>query len=478
LDFNNITIGESLGKGTFGQVYTGTYLGTNVAVKELFSNKLTDAIVVEFHQECNVMKDIRHPNIVLFMGSSFDSPKLYMIMELCELGSVMNLYMNIPKISEFDVHMGKVLDLASGIAMGGNYLHCHNPQIIHRDLKSENVLVDSNFVPKITDFGQSKFSEASDAARAMTACGSPLWTAPEVIRGEPYDSSADIFSFSIILYELLSWKNPYIGQPAHAIMMKVAAQGYRMEIEEEWDDFYKELLVECWHAEPSKRPSFRQIVDRISEVDNNPMKYGISRFKGDWRVSESVESKLATVRSVRNNSSTKKLRAVMPSNNPNKAKDGEETRMAEAAASTTSAPKVTNLAIFSAERRRSTLVGGGEAMKSSQATRHRSMRSERKKSSAAAGAAAGGATKRRNKSMAGMGGGSRKMSLIDQAKAASEQVHKLPLQERIALLHQEQGRDSSGTGSVPVSSSRMSSEVGPDSSGRASPLELEDIEEV
>ena len=156
LSADNLKIGKRLGTGTFGQVFAGTYFGTNVAVKELFANKLTDDLIVEFHQECNLFKDMRHPNIVLFMGSAFDVGKLYMVMELCENGSIMNLYTNIKKPFRPEVHMGKCLDLANDMAQGGAYLHMHDPPIIHRDLKSENVLVDGNFVAKITDFGQSR----------------------------------------------------------------------------------------------------------------------------------------------------------------------------------------------------------------------------------------------------------------------------------------------------------------------------------
>ena len=167
----------------------GSYFGTPVAVKELFANKLSDDLIVEFTQECNLFKDMRHPNIVLFMGSAFDAPKLYMVMELCEYGSVMNLYTNLERPDETMLE-GKVLDLASDICQGGTYLHRDDPPIIHRDLKSENVLVDSNFVAKITDFGQSRFQ---NEGRTMTACGSPLWTAPEVIRGEKYSEKADVY---------------------------------------------------------------------------------------------------------------------------------------------------------------------------------------------------------------------------------------------------------------------------------------------
>ena len=171
---------SSTGTGTFGQVFEGSYFGTPVAVKELFSNKLSNDLILEFHQECNLFKDMRHPNIVLFMGSAFDAPKLYMVMELCQYGSVMNLYTNIAR-PDNTVLEGKALDIANDICQGGSYLHTHNPPIIHRDLKSENVLVDGNFVAKITDFGQSRFHNKE---KTMTACGSPLWTAPEVIRGE------------------------------------------------------------------------------------------------------------------------------------------------------------------------------------------------------------------------------------------------------------------------------------------------------
>ena len=173
---------------------------------------------------------------------------------------------------------GKALDLANDICQGGSYLHRHDPPIIHRDLKSENVLVDSNFVAKITDFGQSRFQ--NDGGRTMTACGSPLWTAPEVIRGEKYSEKADVYSFAIILYELLTWSPPYPNDNPHFVMMKVASEGYRMTISDEFDPFFHKILTMSWHADPAERPSFEGLHDMIEECHKET---SLMKFKGDWR---------------------------------------------------------------------------------------------------------------------------------------------------------------------------------------------------
>ena len=273
LDCKDITKGKRLGTGTFGQVFEASYLGTSVAVKELFSNKLSNELILEFHRECNLMRDMRHPNIVLFMGSASDPPKLFMVLELCELGSVMNVYNNTPKPTPPSIHDRKTLGLAYGIVSGGAYLHMHTPVIIHRDLKSENILIDKNWVPKITDFGQSRFK---DNTRTMTSGGSPLWTAPEVIRGEKYSEKADVFSFAIILWEIMNWKMPYAGIAGHAVMMKVAAQNLRPPIEETDNPFLVSLAKRCWDNDPRKRPGFRQIIDEIDKSET------LRPLLGDW----------------------------------------------------------------------------------------------------------------------------------------------------------------------------------------------------
>jgi len=120
----------------------------------------------------------------------------------------------------------------------------------------------------------------NDDAKAMTACGSPLWTAPEVIRGEKYSEKADIFSFSIILWELLSWSTPYKGENPHFVMMKVASQGHRLDIDESWDPFFKDLVAKCWHATPTSRPSFADITEMIMTCDKETE---LVKYKGDWR---------------------------------------------------------------------------------------------------------------------------------------------------------------------------------------------------
>lgn len=114
----------------------------------------------------------------------------------------------------------------------------------------------------------------------MTACGSPLWTAPEVIRGEKYSEKADVYSFAIILYELLTWSHPYPKDNPHFVMMKVASEDYRMDIEDDWDDFFKCLVAKCWHPEPEQRPSFKDVVGMIDKCHRET---SLMKLKGDWR---------------------------------------------------------------------------------------------------------------------------------------------------------------------------------------------------
>jgi len=106
-------------------------------------------------------------------------------------------------------------------AKGMNYLHKSNPMIIHRDLKSHNLLVDENWKVKVCDFGLSKILENQSDFNNMTACGTASWTAPEILRNEKYTEKADVYSYGIVLWECVTREDPYVGMPPFQVVLAV-----------------------------------------------------------------------------------------------------------------------------------------------------------------------------------------------------------------------------------------------------------------
>ncbi|KAF0715131.1 Aste57867_3547 [Aphanomyces stellatus] len=210
----DVMCGESIGKGVFGVVYAGTYFGTPVAIKKLPIGAVPKNTMAEFHKECSIMKGLHHPNIVLFMGSCSNPPNLLLVTELLKNGSFFDYYHKNPRPPPAE-HRLLCYNIALDMARGLAYLHNHNPIVIHRDLKSQNILLDENMRTKIADFGLSKFREVG---KTMSICGSPLWVAPEVLRGEKYSTPCDVFSFSVIVWEVLAWSEPYPSMGSSEVM--------------------------------------------------------------------------------------------------------------------------------------------------------------------------------------------------------------------------------------------------------------------
>ncbi|CAB1346816.1 unnamed protein product, partial [Coregonus sp. 'balchen'] len=149
-----------------------------------------------------------------------------------------------------------LVDWASGIASGMNYLHLH--KIIHRDLKSPNVLVTQQDTVKISDFGTSK--ELSDKSTQMSFAGTVAWMAPEVIRNEPVSEKVDIWSFGVVLWELLTGEIPYKDVDSSAIIWGVGSNSLHLPVPSTCPDGFKILMKQTWQGKPRNRPSFRQIL--------------------------------------------------------------------------------------------------------------------------------------------------------------------------------------------------------------------------
>ena len=249
-----------VGSGAFGEVKKAYWRKTLVSVKFLkLEAQNNEKQVKPFIEEYNLLKQLRHPNILLYLGGNITSSPYFLVTEFCENG---NLFQFLHGKDAPDLEDIERLNLALEIAQGINYLHSFNPPILHRDLKSLNILLDKNFVAKIADFGWAKLREPH-----MTKLrGTFQWMAPEVITNEHYTEKADVYSFGIILWEFWSKDPPYKGIKAKEVGIKVKNnKNFRPKIPDEVPQEISELIKCCWDADPEKRPSFLDIINYIDE---------------------------------------------------------------------------------------------------------------------------------------------------------------------------------------------------------------------
>ncbi|CAN7117093.1 unnamed protein product [Brassica rapa subsp. narinosa] len=197
--WDDLTVGEEIGQGSCGTVCRGLWFGSVVAVKVFSKVEYSEEAIQSFRQEVALMKRLRHPNVLLFMGAVTSPQRLCMVSELLPRGSLFQLLQR--KTSKLDWRR-RIL-MALDIARGMNYLHCFSPPIVHRDLKSSNLLVDRNLTVKVADFGLSRVKHETYLT-TKSGKGTPQWMAPEVLRNESADEN-----FGVVLWELATEKIPW-----------------------------------------------------------------------------------------------------------------------------------------------------------------------------------------------------------------------------------------------------------------------------
>ncbi|GBM41178.1 Mitogen-activated protein kinase kinase kinase 12 [Araneus ventricosus] len=242
IPFDDIKDLQFLGSGAQGAVFCGCLNGELVAVKKVREKSETDV---------KHLKKLSHCNVVSFKGVCVQPPCFCIIMEYCPSGTLHNLLRQGTEIPP-----KKVMEWSKQVAGGMNYLHTH--KIIHRDLKSENILIGCNDVLKISDFGTSR--QWNDKSVKMSFAGTVAWMAPEVIRNESCSEKVDIWSFGVVLWELLTCETPYKGVDSSAIIWGVGSNSLHLPVPSTCPDGFKLLLKQCWSGKPRNRPSFRHIM--------------------------------------------------------------------------------------------------------------------------------------------------------------------------------------------------------------------------
>ncbi|KAE8682024.1 Serine/threonine-protein kinase CTR1 [Hibiscus syriacus] len=206
IPWSELVLKEKVGAGSFGTVHRAEFRGCEVAVKILMEQDFHIERFREFLREVAIMKCLRHPNIVLFMGAVTQPPKLSVLTEYLSRGSLFRL-LQMPD-AWMVLNERLRLNMALDVARGMNYLHQLKPPIVHRDLKSPNLLVDSNYTVKVCDFGLSR-SKENTFLSSKTAAGTPEWMAPEVLCDENSNEKSDVYSFGVVLWELMTLQQPW-----------------------------------------------------------------------------------------------------------------------------------------------------------------------------------------------------------------------------------------------------------------------------
>ncbi|XP_048614127.1 uncharacterized protein LOC106396481 [Brassica napus] len=260
---------KELGSGTFGTVYHGKWRGSDVAIKRIkkscFAGRSSEQerLTGEFWGEAEILSKLHHPNVVAFYGVVKDGPggTLATVTEYMVDGSLRHV------LIRKDRHLDrrKRLIIAMDAAFGMEYLHAKN--IVHFDLKCDNLLVNlkdpSRPICKVGDFGLSKIKRNTLVSGGVR--GTLPWMAPELLNGSSSKVSekVDVFSFGIVLWEILTGEEPYANMHYGAIIGGIVNNTLRPTIPSYCDSDWRILMEECWAPNPTARPSFTEIAGRL-----------------------------------------------------------------------------------------------------------------------------------------------------------------------------------------------------------------------
>jgi hypothetical protein len=271
IDSSELIYGRLLGKGGFSAVYSAKLLGSlEVAVKQLHVAEITKETVDTFLKETGIICKLNHPHIVKYIGCVFSPPDFAIVMERCRRQSLMTL------IAEHRVKFNERQAVRIGLAIADALRYIHSQGILHRDLKAANILFDASGVIKLCDFGLSEQNNQITAANLF--CGTLSYMSSEVLRMESSGRHSDVYSWSIVFWELLhnrlAWRDHNNRPvPARTLIHWVANENKRPPIIERKGDSnhwgihhdLAALLRECWQINYRNRPKFEEVCDRLTK---------------------------------------------------------------------------------------------------------------------------------------------------------------------------------------------------------------------
>uniref|UniRef100_A0A6Q2X455 RAF proto-oncogene serine/threonine-protein kinase n=1 Tax=Esox lucius TaxID=8010 RepID=A0A6Q2X455_ESOLU len=263
IEASEVVLQNRIGSGSFGTVYKGKWHG-DVAVKILKVVDPTPEQFQAFRNEVAVLRKTRHVNILLFMGY-MTKDNLAIVTQWCDGSSLYNHL----HVQETSLQMFQLMDIARQTAQGMDYLHAKN--IIHRDMKSNNIFLHEGLTVKIGDFGLATVKARwTGSHQVEQPSGSILWMAPEVIRmqdNNPYSFQSDVYSYGVVLYELMTGRLPYSMMATRDQIIFMVGRGYLSpdlsKLYKSCPKAMKRLVADCIKKSKEERPLFPQILSSI-----------------------------------------------------------------------------------------------------------------------------------------------------------------------------------------------------------------------
>ncbi|KAL6785226.1 hypothetical protein ACKKBG_A02970 [Auxenochlorella protothecoides x Auxenochlorella symbiontica] len=290
LSWGDLDIQKQVGEGSFGRVYLAKWHETLVAVKVLMATgvdiddvdeaaralTMSNPIMASLHKEAHMMASMRHPNVVGFLGLCTNPPCV--ASEYCARGSLTDVLRGAARspARAAQLDWSRRLNMALDACKGMLYLHSHAPPIVHRDLKSPNLLVDRHWRVKISDFNLSKLLDGSPVMSSLAATN-PRWLAPEILAGHAATFASDVYAFGIVLWEMLTWELPWPTSNPWQVVT-VVTEGGRLAVPDraalpgpdtqDWDglDAYVDLIRACWAQNPNDRPTFSEVIPVLRDL--------------------------------------------------------------------------------------------------------------------------------------------------------------------------------------------------------------------
>lgn len=284
IDAAKLVIKSVLARGTFGTVHRGVYDGQDVAVKLLDwgeeghrTQSEIASLRAAFAQEVSVWHKLDHPNVTKFIGATMGGSEMNIQKDNGHLGMPHNVccvvveYLPGGTLKNFLIRNSRaklafkvVIQLATDLARGLSYLH--SQKIVHRDVKTENMLLDKSRTVKIADFGVARV-EASNPNEMTGETGTLGYMAPEVLNGHPYNRKCDVYSFGICLWEIYCCDMPYPNLSFSELTSAVVHQNLRPEIPRCCPSSVANVMRRCWDANTDRRPEMDEVVTLLEAID-------------------------------------------------------------------------------------------------------------------------------------------------------------------------------------------------------------------
>ncbi|XP_073299496.1 serine/threonine/tyrosine-protein kinase HT1-like [Primulina huaijiensis] len=297
-DLSQLYIGNKFASGRHSRIYRGVYHQRDVAIKLISQpeedGELAAFLEKQFTSEVALLFRLKHPNIITFIAACKKPPVFCIITEYYPGGSLRKF---LHQQEPYSLPLNLVLKFALDIARGMLYLHAQG--ILHRDLKSENMLLDEDMSVKVADFGISCLESQCGSAKGFT--GTYRWMAPEMIKEKHHTRKVDVYSFGIVLWELLTALTPFDDMTPEQAAFAVCQKNARPPLPSSCPPAFRHLIHRCWSGNPDKRPHFHEIV-RILEsysvsLEQDPKFFSSYEPPEDHTLSRCIPKCIATRRS-------------------------------------------------------------------------------------------------------------------------------------------------------------------------------------